>query len=138
VAIAELAYSPLPSGLEGAIEMMAPHVYEDARANAPIHVQLWQAGGAHARRDGASVRTHARVVRIFRDREHVLHWGQRISFHVPVMSSNRSDGPALAFMDSFSGDIELVRSQVVAIRHPTLHPVVGPDAKGFLPPGNLR
>lgn len=136
--------------------MMAPHVYEDARANAPIHVQLWQVGGAHARREGASVRTHARVVRIFRDREHVLHWGQRISFQVPVMSANRSDGPELsgtiyhdwsemgrvhwleAFMESFSGDIELVRSQVVAIRHPTLHPVVGRDAKGFLPPGNLR
>jgi hypothetical protein len=136
--------------------MMAPHVYEQARANAPIHVQLWQFGGANRQRRGASVRADVRVVRIFRDRDHALRLGQRISFSVPVRSSSGSEGRVLsgtiyhdwdemgrvhwleAFMESSDGQIELVRSQIVAIRHPTLHPVCGPDEKGFLCAGNLR
>jgi hypothetical protein len=41
-----------------------------------------------------------------------------------------------AFLALWKGEIELVRSQVIAIRHPTLRPVCGPDAKGYLPSGD--
>jgi len=41
------------------------------------------------------------------------------------------------FLESWNGEIHLVRSQVIAIRHPTLHPVCGPDAKGFICEGTF-
>jgi hypothetical protein len=136
--------------------MMAPHVYEEARANAPIHVQLWRPRGGETLPRGASVRTTAWVIRIFRDRDHAVGLGRRISFDVPVMHPIGSNGPELsgtiyhdwnrlgrahwleAFMERSEGGLELVHSQIAAIRHPTLRPVCGPDARGFLCEGNLR
>ena len=135
---------------------MAPFVYEQARARAPIHVQLWQAAGLKHPPRGASVRATARVVRIFRDRDRALHLGKRISFRVSVTQPRASGGPDLsgeiyhdwdrlgrahwleAFMESSEDGFELVRSQIVAIRHPTRRPVCGPEEKGFLCAGNVR
>jgi hypothetical protein len=134
--------------------MMAPHVYEEARATAPIHVQLWQAR-ARSKPDGGSVLLVARVVRVFRDRDHAVHLGKRVAFHVPIIHRSGPDGPSLggtiyhdwdrlalahwleAFMESADGKVELVLSQIAAIRHPTRRPVCGPDQKGFLCEGNL-
>ncbi len=134
---------------------MAPQVYEQARANAPIHVQLWQFRGTDQARDEGSVLATTRVVRIFRDRDHALYLGKRIKFRVPVIHRSGPGGPELggtiyhdwdrmgrahwleAFMQSVDGEIELVRSQIAAIRHPTRYPVCGPDQKGFLCTGNL-
>ena len=131
--------------------MMSPDVYEKARATAPIHVQLRQIGvpslGAHE----ASVLVQGRIVRIFRDRERQLHWGQRVTFHVAVTNRGASGPPVLsgelfhdassirqarwleAFLECWDGKIDLVRSQVITIRYPTLRPVCRPDAKGYLP-----
>ncbi len=134
--------------------MMAPHVYEEARATAPIHVQLWQWRGAPAPPAGRSVLMVARVVRIFRDRSRALRIGQRVAFRVPIIQPSGPGGPELsgtirhnwdrlgrahwleAFMQSENGEIELVHSQIVAIRRPTLRPVCGADTKGFLCAGN--
>ena len=94
-------------------------------------------------------------MRIFRDSEQVLHLGQRISFQVDVIDRSRAgpptasgiifhDGERLrrarwfeAFLESWQGELQLVRSQVVPIRHPTFRPVCGPDAKGFLVDGGF-
>jgi hypothetical protein len=135
--------------------MMGPYVYEEARAEAPIHVQIWCA--RRARRDvgEASVRVHGWIVRVFRDRERQVRWGRRVSFTVPVINRERTGSPELsgtifhdwermgrarwleAFLECWEGDMQLVRSQVLAIRHPTRHPVCGPDVKGFICPGNI-
>jgi hypothetical protein len=135
--------------------MMAPQVYEEARANAPIHVQLWQFRGPNRSYDAGSVLAIGRVMRVFRDRDHAVYLGKRIAFHVPVIRPSGPGGPVLggeiyhdwdrlgrahwleAFMQSYDGKIELVRSQIVAIRHPTRRPVCGPDEKGFLCAGNV-
>lgn len=135
--------------------MMSPEVYEEARANAPMHVQLLRIDGTHRSGHTSSARISGRIVRIFRDQDRALHLGQRLSFDVPVIDRSRSgpltpsgtiyhDGERLgrarwleAFLESWHGEIQLVHSQVLAIRHPTLRPVCGPEVKGFLCPGNL-
>jgi hypothetical protein len=135
--------------------MMAPFVYEEARADAPIHVQIRLFGTADRPRDAGSVRVHGRVARIFRDRDHVLRWGQRVSFTISVINRERSGAPELsgtihhdwermgrarwleAFLQPWNGELHLVRDQVLAIRHPTRRPVCGPDAKGFICEGNF-
>jgi hypothetical protein len=135
--------------------MMAPWVYEQARADAPIHVQLWQFRGRSRAPDDSSVLAVARVVRIFRDVDHAVHLGKRIAFRVPVIHATGPEGPMPsgtiyhdwdrlgrahwleAFMESTDGQIQLVHSQIAAIRHPTLRPACGPDEKGFLCAGNL-
>ena len=135
--------------------MMGPYVYEEARADAPIHIQIRRFGSANRSAGDDSVRVHGRVVRIFRDRERVLHWWQSLSFFIPVINRERTGSPELSgtihhdwewmgrarwlevFLESWNGEIHLVRSQVLAIRHPTRRPVCGPDAKGFICPGNF-
>jgi len=135
--------------------MMGPYVYEAARADAPIHVQILRVGSTPRGAHSDSVRVHGRVVRIFRDREDVLHWWQRVSFLIPVIDRERTGSPELSgtiyhdwewmgrarwfevFLESWNGEIHLVRSQVIAIRHPTVQPVCGPDAKGFLCEGTF-
>lgn len=135
--------------------MMAPFVYERARADAPIHVQIRRFGSADRERHDNSVLVHGRIARIFRDRDHVLRWWQRVSFTIPVIDRERTGSPELsgtiyhdwermsrarwleAFLQSWKGELQLVRSQVLAIRHPTRQPVCGPDAKGFICEGNF-
>lgn len=135
--------------------MMGPYVYEEARANAPIHVQIRRFGPAPRRAYSDSVQVHGRVVRIFRDRFHALHWWQRLSFPIPVINRERTGPPELSgtihhdwewmggarwlevFLEPWNGELHLVRSQVLAIRHPTLRPVCGPDAKGFVCEGTF-
>jgi hypothetical protein len=135
--------------------MMGPYVYEEARAEAPIHVQIRRFGSAVRSAGDDSVRVQGRVVRIFRDRERVLHWWQRLSFSIDVINRERTGSPELSgtirhdwewmgrarwlevFLESWNGEMHLVRSQVLAIRHPTILPVCGPDAKGFVCPGNF-
>jgi hypothetical protein len=135
--------------------MMAPQVYEEARANAPIHVQLWQFRGQARTPDEGSVLAVGWVVRVFRDDDRALFLGKRIRFRVPVIHPSGPNGPELsgtihhdwdrlgrahwleAFMETEDGKLELVRSQIAAIRHPTLRPVCGPDQQGFLCVGNV-
>jgi hypothetical protein len=135
--------------------MMSPQVYEEARASAPIHVQLWQSRGRERSPGDRSVLAVGRVVRIFRDRDHAVRLGQRIAFRVPIIRPSGPDGAELsgtirhdwhrlgrahwleAFMQSNNGEIELVHSQVVAIRRPTRQPVCRADEKGFLCAGNV-
>ncbi len=135
--------------------MMAPEIYQQARADAPIHVQLWQFRGNERGRGEGSVLATAWVVRIFRDRDRALYLGKRVTFRVPVIHRSGPNGPELsgtiyhdwdrmgrahwleAFMESVDGDLELVRSQVAAIRRPTLRPVCGPDETGYLCTGNV-
>jgi len=79
-----------------------------------------------------------------------VRWGQRVSFQVPVISGGRTDAPALsgtifydwermgrarwleAFLECRDGELRLVRSQIAAIRRPTLRPVCGGDVKGVI------
>jgi hypothetical protein len=135
--------------------MMAPYFYEQARANASIHVQIWRSRVESSPRNIGSIRINGRVVRIFRNRGRVLRWGQKVSFMTPVINPMEAStpepggdirhaweriGPARyleAFLESQEGEILLVRSQVAPIRRPTLHPVCDPTVKGFVCPGNL-
>ena len=133
--------------------MMAPEVYERARADAPMHVQIWRPSVESSPRDASYVRINGRVVRIFRNQGGVLQWGQKISFPVSIVDRNAIPmpsgeirhaweriGPARfleAFLEAWEGEIHLVHSQVAPIRHPTWRPVCGPDEKGFLCRGNM-
>jgi hypothetical protein len=136
--------------------MMAPEVYERARADAPIHVQVWRPRVETSPPRANHVRIDGRVVRLFRNHGGVLHWGQRVSFSVSVRSPNAPPeapmlggeirhaweriGPARyleAFLQSWDGKIELVHSQVAPIRHPTLRPVCDHTVHGFVCPGNV-
>jgi hypothetical protein len=132
--------------------MMAPEIYQQARARAPMHLQLCRTGSPARARAGW---IDGRVVRIFRDQEHQLRWGQRISLSVPVIERNSGepiapsgtiylDGDYLgaarwfeAFVQFWDGQYQLVHSQICPIRRPTRAPVCGPDQKGFLCEGNL-
>jgi hypothetical protein len=134
--------------------MMAPEVYEQARANAPMHVQIWRPWMDSSPRDASFVRLDGRVVRIFRNRGGALRWGQKVSFPVSIINPNAASipmpsgeihhaweriGPARfleAFLEAWDGEIHLVHSQVAPIRRPTWHPVCGPDEKGFVCRGN--
>ncbi|HTS89369.1 MAG TPA: hypothetical protein VMG41_12830 [Gemmatimonadales bacterium] len=136
--------------------MMSPEVYQEFRRTAPMHVQVWWAGSSRrARRDGIAT-VEGRVVRIFRDRDRLLHWGQKIRFNVPVSDPGARSAPAPsgtiyhhgewlgqarwleAFLEAWDGHIQLVHSQVLPLRHPTFRPVCGPDVRGVLPAGTLR
>jgi hypothetical protein len=137
------------------LDMMGPHVYEAARAEAPIHAQVWRLGPTRRERGSDSVRVRGCVVRIFRNRDRQVRWGQFVSFSIPVVNHERTDPPALSgtiyydwehlartrwlevFLECWEGQLMLVRSQVAGIRHPTVDPVCGPDVKGFVCPGNV-
>jgi hypothetical protein len=134
--------------------MMAPEVYERARADAPLHIQVWRARTQSSPPSVDVVRINGRVVRIFRNHGGVLRWGQKITFTVPIIGPNRGPpmpsgnirhaweriGPSRyleAFLEAWDGELHLVRSQVAPIRRPSLRPVCGPSVKGFVCPGNL-
>jgi len=132
--------------------MMAPFVYERARAEASMHVQIWRPHPASSFRAGPVGRIDGRVVRIFRDRGSALHWGQRVSFMVPTIDRKASPSPSgvirhawdrigparflEAFLEAWEGQIRLVHSQVAPIRRPTVRPICSPDQAGFLFDGN--
>jgi hypothetical protein len=135
--------------------MMSPHVYEEARASAPIHVQILKLGTTRRPSGSGAVRVSGFVVRIFRDSQRQVRWGQRVSFTVPVINRERTGAPELsgtihhdwermgrsrwleAFLEYWNGEMHLVRSQIAAIRRPTAKPICGPDVKGFICPGNV-
>jgi hypothetical protein len=136
--------------------MMAPEVYEQARADAPIHVQIWRPRIQSSPPRIDVVRVEGRIVRIFRNQGGVVRWGQKVTFTVPVISPNGPPrtpmpgadirhkweriGPSRcleAFLEAWDGEIQLVRSQVAPIRRPSLRPICGPTVKGFVCPGNL-
>ena len=133
--------------------MMAPFIYERARAEAPMHVQIWRPHTASSPRAVPVGRIDGRVVRIFRDRGRVLQWGQRVRFTVPVIDRKASPSPSgviyhawdrigparflEAFLEAWEGQIHLVHSQVAPIRRPTVRPICGADQKGFLFHGNI-
>ena len=133
--------------------MMSPHAYENARANAPFHIQLWRFNRNDPQKNSGSLLVTGRIVRIFRNPAGFLHWGQRVSFAIPVIDrkqvpmtggtiyhSRERIGPACyleAFLESWEGQINLVYSQVAAISHPTLRPVCDAGQRGFLCVGNI-
>ncbi|MBS0221243.1 MAG: hypothetical protein JSR91_10925 [Proteobacteria bacterium] len=135
--------------------MMAPFVYEEARTEAPMHVQIWRPWLHSPHNETRIGRIDGRVVRIFRDRGRQLRWGQSVSFPVSIIDRKAQSPPTMsgeiyhdwerigparfleAFLEAWNGKIELVYSQIAPIRYPTLHPVCGPDQKGFVCLGNL-
>jgi len=137
-------------------EMMAPEIYEGFRRDAPMHVQLWRTGPSRRARHEGSVKVRGRIVRIFRDTDRLLHFGQKVTFNVPVIDRESRSEPVLsgtirhdwdwlgrahwleAFLEAREGTIHLVHSQVLPLRHPTWQPVCGPDARGYLCEGTLR
>ena len=136
--------------------MMAPEAYEHFRQTAPMHVQLWRTGPSRRARHSGVVPVRGRIVRIFRDQERQLRWGQRITFNVPVIDRESRSAPMPsgtihhdwdwlgrahwleAFLEAWEGKIQLVHSQILPLRHPTWRPVCGPEAKGMLCEGTLR
>lgn len=134
---------------------MAPEVYEQARAEASIHAQIWRPKIGSRNACGGLLRIEGRIVRVFRDRQRALRFGQRVSFWVPIMASTKSDPPELsgeirhawesiaparfveAFMEWWDDEFVLVRSQIAAIRRPTYAPICDAAQKGFLCQGNL-
>jgi hypothetical protein len=136
--------------------MMAPEAYEHFRRTAPMHVQVWRTGPSRRTRHGSVAPVEGRIVRIFRDCDGLLHWGQQITFNVPVIDPGARSAPMPsgtiyhdwewlgrarwleAFLESWQGNIQLVHSQVLPLRHPTWRPVCGPDARGMLCAGTFR
>jgi hypothetical protein len=136
--------------------MMAPEAYAHFRRIAPMHVQIWRARPSLRAPHGSVVSVEGRIVRIFRDRDRLLHWGQPITFQVPVIDPGARSAPMLsgtiyhdwnrlgrarwleAFLDSWQGKLQLVYSQVLPLRHPTWRPVCGPDARETLCAGTLE
>ena len=134
--------------------MMAPFVYEEARADAPLHAQLCHCRPARLPADATCIRATGRVLRIFRNRGASLHLGQKISFCIPVIGPAGS-APALdgtirhdryrigrarfleAFLDYWDSEFHLIHSQVAPIRYPTKRPVCRPETKGFLCEGHF-
>jgi hypothetical protein len=134
--------------------MMAPFVYEEARANAPLHAQLCRCRLTPLAADATSVRVTGRVLRIFRNRGGSLYLGQKINFYIPVTGpadlAPQLDGTIRhhrdrigrarfleAFLDYWDGEFHLVHSQVAPIRCPTWRPICGPDTNGFLCKGHF-
>lgn len=134
--------------------MMAPFVYEQARANAPFHVQLFRYNMAKASDDATAVRATCRILRIFRNEGGSLHFGQKIHFAIPII--NRAGSPVLdgtirldwfhlfqarfweAFLECWDGGFHLVHSQIAPIQCPSRHPICGPETTGFLCQGNFQ
>ncbi len=135
--------------------MKPPWAYREARHRAPIHVQLLMKNPGAQPRENESVPIVARIVRIFRDDTRRLWMGKRVRFFVPVAGSNPTrqaplDGTiyhhwsnltASRWFEAFlcvesDGALELVESQIAAIRWPTVRPVCNPDDEAFLFAGN--
>ena len=134
--------------------MMAPFVYEQARANAPLHVQLYRYDMTRVPDNATCLRATCRVLRIFRNQGGSLHFGQKIGFTIPII--NRGGSPVLdgtirldwfhlfqarfweAFLEYWDGGFHLVHSQIAPIQRPGWHPICGPETKGFLCPGNFQ
>ncbi len=134
--------------------MMAPFVYEEARANAPLHAQLCCYRLAPPAADATSIRVTGRVVRIFRNGGKSLHLGQKIGFHISVIGPSGSAPPLNGtirhdrdrigrarffevFLNYWDGEFHLIHSQIAPIRFPTWRPVCGPETKGFLCEGHF-
>jgi hypothetical protein len=134
--------------------MMAPFVYEEARANAPLHAQLVRYDPTAPQADTSSIHATGRVLRIFRNQGRPLYLGRKISFFIPTSGGEGApmlDGtirlkPAYLYQSRFwegffefwDGEFHLVRSQIAPIRRPTWRSVCSPDAKRFLVEGNCR
>jgi hypothetical protein len=134
--------------------MMAPWVYQQARAEAAIHIQLQRKAGGPPVGGQTSVRIFGRIERIFRDGSRALRLGQEIAFTVPVINSfAESEGsPGSTIYHSWErlgrtrwlegffewdGELHLVHSQVAPILGPTEEPVCRPEETGFLCDGNI-
>jgi len=133
--------------------MMAPWVYQQARAQAAIHIQLrWEAGGPPVATQ-TSVRILGRIECIFRDNTGALRRGQKIAFAVPVINpfteADHSPGSTIyhswerlsrtGWLEGFfewDGELHLVHSQLAPILGPTAEPVCRPEEEGFLCTGN--
>jgi hypothetical protein len=134
--------------------MMAPWVYQDARAQAAIHIQLrWEAGGPPVGGQ-TSVRILGQIERIFRNANGALRLGQKIAFTVPVIDpyadTDRSPGGTIyhnwerlsrtRWLEGFfewDGELQLVHSQLAPILGPTREPICRPEEDGILCTGNI-
>jgi hypothetical protein len=134
--------------------MMAPWVYQEVRAEAAIHIQLFREAGGPPVGAETSVRILGRIARIFRDDTAALRPGQKIAFTVPVINpfakAGCSPGSTIyhnwerlsrtRWLEGFfewDGELHLVHSQLAPILEPTEEPVCRPEEEGFLCAGNI-
>ena len=134
--------------------MMAPWVYQQARAEAAIHIQLRRDTGGPPVGGQTSVHVFGKIERIFRDGSRALRLGQEITFTIPVINpfaeSDRSPGSTIyhswerlcrtRWLEGFfewDGGLHLVHSQVAPILGPTEEPVCRPEETAFLCAGNI-
>jgi hypothetical protein len=130
--------------------MMPPYVYEQARRNAPIHLQIrvsktWPVGETTLCMQG-------RIVRIFRGWRQRIWPGMRIEIRIKVIPLVAESQPELGgtiyharerfecarWIECFlergeDGRLELILSQIRSIPGPSRVPFCGPDIQGFVP-----
>jgi hypothetical protein len=134
--------------------MMPPWVYQHARAEASVHIQLRCEAVGPLVGTASIVRIRGRIERIFRDHSATLCRGQRIAFTVPVSNPfaevDRTPSGAIYHnwdrlcrarcLEGFfewDGELHLVHSQIAPILEPTAEPVCRPEEEGFLCAGNV-
>lgn len=138
---------------------IAPEYFQQARAEAPIHLQL----RLEKRPDHADSSVGGKIVRIFRDDAQRLRRGERIRFDIRWNDSDRARGArdeppvlggqrfaldiawlkAARYLEAYltpawrdgradsAGGFDVVRDQVTALRHTTATPVNPPDREGY-------
>ena len=138
---------------------IAPEYFQEARAEAPIHLQL----RLEKRPDRRDPSVGGKIVRIFRDDARRLRRGQRIYFHIAWNDASRAsdarDEPpilggqrfaldiawlrAARYLEAYlmpawrdgredpAGGFEVVRDQVTALRRATVEPANPADREGY-------
>jgi len=138
---------------------IAPEYFQEARATAPIHLQL----RLEKRPDNRDSSAGGKIVRIFRDDAHLLRRGERLFFRISWSDGARRDAArdqtpmpgrqrfaldiawleAARFLEAYlapawrdgrkdpRGGFEVVRDQVTALRRATTEPVNPADREGY-------
>ncbi len=134
--------------------MMPPWVYQYARAEASVHVQLRCEAVGPLVGPERIMRIRGQIERIFRDRTGTLRCGQRIAFTVPVSNpfAEADQTPSgtiyhnpdrlcrARWLEGFfewDGELHLIHSQITPILGPTGEPVCRPEDESFLCAGNV-
>ena len=138
---------------------IAPEYFQEARAEAPIHIQL-KLERLPGKTDSSA---GGKIVRIFRDDAHRLKRGERIYFRISWNDSNRASGArdeppmpggqrfalditwlrAARFLEAYltpawrdgredpAGGFEVLRDQVTALHRATAEPANPADREGY-------
>lgn len=138
---------------------IAPEYFQEARAEAPIHVQV----KLERLPDNADSTAGGKIVRVFRDDTRRLRSGERIYFRIAWNDSSRASGTrneppilggqrfaldiawlrAARFLEAYltpawrdgredpAGGFEVVRDQVTALRYATAEPANPADRAGY-------